>query len=135
MPKVAKRPAISPLQRRRRLLQTAHMLCLVGLVSGAFIASPLHAPQQHHARALLPRAAPSAIVFDPGSAAVVAVSSVVYIPIRLAITESIDALEAVVTGTPLEVIRVEVRALPPVRYPLAQAHPLPCASAFWQRTG
>ena len=116
-----------------RLLQT--MLSLIGLVSGAFIASPLHAPQQHHARALLPRAAPSAIVFDPGSAAVVAVSSVVYIPIRLAITESIDALEAVVTGTPLEVIRVKVRALPPVRYPLAQAHPLPCASAFWQRTG
>ena len=45
------------------------MLCLLGLVSGAFIASPLHAPQlaeQHHARALLPRAAPSAIVFDLG---------------------------------------------------------------------
>ena len=132
MPKVAKRPAISPLQRRRRLLQTAHMLCLVGLVSGAFIASPLHAPQQHHARALLPRAAPSAIVFDPGS---VVTGAVIGAIVSLAVTESIDALKAVVTGTPLELIRVEVRALPPVRYPLAQAHPLPCASAFWQRTG
>ena len=42
------------------------MLSLLWL---AFIASPLHAPQlaeQHHARALLPRAAPSAIVFDLG---------------------------------------------------------------------
>ena len=46
-----------------------NMLSLLGLVGGAFIASPLHAPQlaeQHHARALLPRAAPSAIVFDLG---------------------------------------------------------------------
>ena len=108
------------------------MLSLIGLVSGAFIASPLHAPQQHHARALLPRAAPSAIVFDPGSVVTgVAIGAIV----NLAVTESYDALKAVVTGRPLELIRVEVRALPPVRYPLAQAHPLPCASASWQRTG
>ena len=100
------------------------MLSLLGLVaSGAFIASPLHTRQlaaQHHARALLPRAVPSAIVFDPGNLevpAAVAFGAIFCIPIQLAVAETIDALKAVVTGTPLELIRVEVRALPPVCYP------------------
>ena len=116
------------------------MLCLFGLVGGAFIASPLHTRQlaaQHHARALLPRAVPSAIVFDLGDLSVPAAvfcGTVFCIPIQLAVAETIDALKAVVTGTPLEVIRVEVRALPPVCYPLAPAFLLPCASAFSQRT-
>ena len=98
----------------------------VVLTSGAFIQSPLHTPQlakQHHARVLLPRAAPSAMAFDPGdqilvSPAAVVLGVVVCVPIRLAITGTIDALMAVLTGTPLGLIRVEVRALLPALPPV-----------------
>ena len=92
----------------------------VVLTSGAFIQSPLHTPQlakQHHARVLLPRAAPSAMVFDPGDQILV-LGVVVCVPIRLAITGTIDVLKAVVTGTPLGLIFVEVRALLPALPPV-----------------
>ena len=91
----------------------------VVLTSGAFIQSPLHTPQlakQHHARVLLPRAAPSAMVFDPGDQILVCppavvLGVVVYVPMRIGVYGTIDALMAVVTGKPLGLIRVEVRAL------------------------
>jgi hypothetical protein len=98
----------------------------VVLTSGAFIQSPLHTPQlakQHHARVLLPRAAPSAMVFDPGDQILVCPPAVVLgvvvcVPMRIGAYGTIDVLKAAVTGEPLGLIFLEVRALLPALPPV-----------------
>ena len=63
------------------------------------------------------------MVFDPGDQILVCppavvLGVVVYVPMRIGVYGTIDALMAVVTGTPLGLIRVEVRALLPALPPV-----------------
>ena len=97
------------------------LLLALLFATGAYITPPLLPPQlakRHGAGALLPRAAPSAMVFDPTAIepTAVALGAVVGFPVHKAVQVTSDALQAAKKGTSFEARRVEVCVLPPASF-------------------